>query len=635
MVVSMTTFAQTTSIPDENFEGALINLGIDMDGVLNGQITTADAANVTGTLDLDDLEINDLTGIEAFVNIDRLNCEGNLISTVDLSSNTSLEIIRLHDNLNLVSINISNLLTLEELYLQNTSLTVLDASSCPSLRYIYAGGNSLLTSINTTGLTSLTRLYVNGTALSTIDVSTNTSLERFLVNDTDKLAILDLSNNGSLQRLVANNTSLHAVNLKNGNNTTMETSTSRFNLQNNPNLLCVEIDDAFDATTIWSDNVDDTGVFRTSCYTSSLQDLVLITDGAFKTALINLLVDTNGDGNIQTSEAEALTGVLDVDNKGISNLAGIASFVNITTLHCRENSISNLDLTSNLELEEVRIDENGMQSVELTGLTKLERFYSTTNNLNTLDFTGCTDLMRIYSGDNPNLSTVVITDLNNIDYLYVNGSNFSEIDVSGVSSLTRLRVEDNANLTSINTEGLTNLDLIWCNNTSLATLDLRTNTKLTRLRAQNNENLVAVNLKNTNNSKVTSDFNLTGNPSLTCVEIDDGFDAINTWSPYVDNTVVFNTFCYETATATINVHNNPIALNYSISPNPVQNVFTLYVTLGGTYSIGNLAGQLMIENRELLAGANEISIGQLADGIYFINIYDTAGRHFSSKIIKN
>ena len=130
----------------------------------------------------------------------------------------------------------------------------------------------------------------------------------------------------------------------------------------------------FDATTIWSDNVDDTGVFRTSCYTSSLQDLVLITDGAFKTALINLLVDTNGDGNIQTSEAEALTGVLDVDNKGISNPCRDRRLLSILQ-RCIAVKIRYqiLILTSNLELEEVRIDENGMQSVELTGLTKLEK----------------------------------------------------------------------------------------------------------------------------------------------------------------------------------------------------------------------------------------------------------------------
>ena len=59
---------------------------------------------------------------------------------------------------------------------------------------------------------------------------------------------------------------------------------------------------------------------------------------------------------------------------------------------------------------------------------------------------------------------------------------------------------------------------------------------------------------------------LPATPALTCVEIDDGFDAINTWSPYVDNTVVFNTFCYETATATINVHNKPNRLELFHKP---------------------------------------------------------------------
>lgn len=70
-VVGLTAQSQTTAIPDVNFEQVLINLGIDSDGTINGQILTADALQVTHlyiTSSSPNSFIQDVTGIEAFVN---------------------------------------------------------------------------------------------------------------------------------------------------------------------------------------------------------------------------------------------------------------------------------------------------------------------------------------------------------------------------------------------------------------------------------------------------------------------------------------------------------------------------------------------------------------------------------------
>jgi len=71
--------AQITLIPDPNFEQFLINEGIDSDGVINGQIFTVDALAVTkmhihSTMGWNnpDEYIQDITGLEAFVNLDSL-----------------------------------------------------------------------------------------------------------------------------------------------------------------------------------------------------------------------------------------------------------------------------------------------------------------------------------------------------------------------------------------------------------------------------------------------------------------------------------------------------------------------------------------------------------------------------------
>ena len=66
--------------------------------------------------------------------------------------------------------------------------------------------------------------------------------------------------------------------------------------------------------------------------------IVNIPDANFKAKLIALGVDTNGDGNIQNSEATAVIN-LDVENSLINSLVGIQSFTNLQELTCRSNQI--------------------------------------------------------------------------------------------------------------------------------------------------------------------------------------------------------------------------------------------------------------------------------------------------------
>lgn len=63
--------AQVTLIPDQQFEQRLINLNIDSDGIINGQILTTDAHSVTD-LFLSGSSINNLKGLEDFVNLETI-----------------------------------------------------------------------------------------------------------------------------------------------------------------------------------------------------------------------------------------------------------------------------------------------------------------------------------------------------------------------------------------------------------------------------------------------------------------------------------------------------------------------------------------------------------------------------------
>ena len=64
-------FGQVTMIPDPNFEQALIDLGID--NVLDGSVSTSNINTVT-ELNVNSMNISDLTGIEDFTSLINLQC---------------------------------------------------------------------------------------------------------------------------------------------------------------------------------------------------------------------------------------------------------------------------------------------------------------------------------------------------------------------------------------------------------------------------------------------------------------------------------------------------------------------------------------------------------------------------------
>jgi len=86
-------FAQNVNIPDTNFKSYLIgNVSINTNS--DSEISVAEAQAFSGELLINGLSISDLTGIEAFINITRLDCYSNNLTTLDVSNNLALT--RLH-----------------------------------------------------------------------------------------------------------------------------------------------------------------------------------------------------------------------------------------------------------------------------------------------------------------------------------------------------------------------------------------------------------------------------------------------------------------------------------------------------------------------------------------------------------
>ncbi len=143
-------------IPDNNFRNVLIESGFDQNG--DGFFDYDEAAMVI-SLNVSYDSIADMTGIEAFVNLDTLNCSGNQLASLDVSKSLALKTLYCQGNA-LTSLDLSQNTVLELLHCGDNQLTSLKVSNYPILRWLYCNNNQL-TSLVLTHSSALIGLYLN------------------------------------------------------------------------------------------------------------------------------------------------------------------------------------------------------------------------------------------------------------------------------------------------------------------------------------------------------------------------------------------------------------------------------------------------------------------------------------------
>ncbi|PKP29023.1 MAG: hypothetical protein CVU01_02085, partial [Bacteroidetes bacterium HGW-Bacteroidetes-18] len=356
------------SIPDPNFEQALIDLGIDSDGALNGMIlkenvVNIDSLSIGSPLDHSKpfanpllvnviAEIADLTGIEAFTNLKYLSAGFNNINSIDLTQNTLLE-----------------------------------------------------------------ELWINDNGCSFINVSNNTNLKK-LGAYVNNLTALDLSNNPLLTQLyLAYNPQLKYLDVRNGNNNNI----SAFWVIETPNLTCINAD------TINSQVMIDSG----KTLNENCGDFVYIPEANFEQALIDLGIDTDGDINslILKSDAEAVTGQLNVNGKNIANLTGIEAFVNLTGIECTSNILTSLDFSSNTNLVDVFASYNSITNINLSNNSELKQLYITDNLLTELDVSNNLLLEQLFCYSNK-LQSLDLSTNSNLEILFCANNQLTSLNIA-------------------------------------------------------------------------------------------------------------------------------------------------------------------------------------------------------------
>lgn len=363
---------------------------------------------------------------------------------------------------------------------------------------------------------------------------------------------------------------------------------------------------------------------------------VNIPDANFKSCLVaNEDINTNGDDEIQVSEAESYSGKLNVGSKGISDLTGIGAFVNLDTILCSFNDISSLDFSQNTSLVYINCYHNQLTSIDISNNTLLETINCSVNSLTSLDVSNNPALVALYASDN---SLTVIDVSNNplLTQLYCYNNSISSIDVTSnillkqfdfsSNSLSSIDITNNTalidfscslnDISSLDVSQNDSLQTLYCNNNLLTTLDVSNNPFLLQLVCSNN----SISSLDVSNNDSLYYFNC-GNNLLTSLDVSNlakltglrcGGNSISSVD-LSNNTILESLYVDSNLLTSLDVSNNPLLdfiscydnalTSLDVSNNPLlETLWTYDNSLGSLDISGNpLITKFKCQNNSLVS----------------------------------
>ncbi len=210
---------------------------------------------------------------------------------------------------------------------------------------------------------------------------------------------------------------------------------------------------------------------------------VNIPDPNFRSALIAQGVDTNGDGTIQVSEAQGVS-LLNVSNNNITDLSGIEEFINLEILDCTWNNLTDLNVSSNVNLTQLISTENQLTDLDVSSNLNLEYLICNDNQLTNLNVSNCANLVALYSNNNQ-LANLDISDCLGLEYLRCNNNQLTYLITSSNENLITLYCSSNQ-LVSLDLSNNINLITVDCHSNALHNLNLYNAEKLEHIYCQEN-----------------------------------------------------------------------------------------------------------------------------------------------------
>ena len=398
LIIPLLSFAQYTAIPDNNFEQALIDQGIDSEGgPTDGQVLTSDISGLTN-LDVSSNFISDLTGISAFTSLQTLDCSFNNLIALDLFNNTALLEIDCGENNignsgNQLILPNNNILT--SLVCRGNNLSGLDVSSYPDLEVLqcYNNGPSSIGTLNLSANTKLIDLICHNAGITSLDISNCINLDTLWCfssygspPNSNTLPTLDISSNLALSEVRCYNSGINTIALSAGS----------YN-----NLIYLDCGD---------NNL-------TSLDSSKFPNIETLW------FYYNNISSTNFTNN-------AALRSLDCGGNTSLNSVNISMLTNLERFWCYDNSFTSIDASANTNLILFNSNSNAnLTSVDLPDTITLEVVSVCCSNLSTLDFTNNTGLTYLDIGIN-NFTSADVSMLSNLEQFYGNSNQLTYLNIA-------------------------------------------------------------------------------------------------------------------------------------------------------------------------------------------------------------
>jgi len=420
--------AQNVNIPNAIFKAALVG-DTSINTNMDNEIQVSEASVFNGAINVSGLGITNLTGIEAFVLLDSLDCSFNAIDTLNLSSNTALRYLDCSNNTYYYFCGNNDLTGLDVEWHHDDQSQNFENGSDPSdpnygltcfvhstpvfnflnneaLTYLDCSNNNLI-SLNVSACTSLNYLNCNNNRLSSINLSNNSELT-YLHCAVNYLTSLNVSANTELNYLDCYGNLLESLDLT--SNSDLTYLDCGFN-----HLTSLNVSACTDLTVLWCDH--------------------------------NQLPSLNVYG---------LTALFDLDcsYNGLTSL-NLLACTSLTYLDCYFNFLPSLNVSTNTALTYLNCFGNSLESIDLTANTALTFLNCGANILQSLNVSANTALTILGCAYNQ------LTSLN----------------VSANTALTVLHCYNNL-LTSLNVSACTALSNLWCYNNLLTCLNVKNGTNL-------------------------------------------------------------------------------------------------------------------------------------------------------------
>ena len=502
----------------------------------------------------------------------KLNCSNNKLTHMNLGIRSGLNLEEVDcSNNNITNIVMDSVGELVKFDCSNNDLMTLDVSQCFKLDELNCSGNQLM-ELDVGHQTQLTQLDCSNNKLTELNVKQNGGLISLICND-NQLTTLDLSQNHSLSKLNCAKNRLACVDV-----TGISGGTITANGNRRP--IAVRTDGKFDLTTLpgfdvgkatnWNggsvsgtiltvENGKDEVSYQYNCGngvkpTFIFETSLPINKNNFPDDSFRNYIKTYkaGGRDVLTVEEQRKVETIEVEGKNISSLRGIEAFPNLTELDCGNNSIQKLDLRQNPMLITLKCNKNQLTQLDLSKNPDIDYLNCSENQLEQLDVSHL-----------------------KLEYLYCSHNDLEQLDVKNSKWLRELDCSKNE-LTVLDVDVIhkPNLVRVECQNNQLTSLILGENKMLRKLNCANNQ-LTQLNL---NNMISLTELNCANN-QLTVLDVSSSPNLTTLWLKNNQLT-------------SLNLDNNP-NLNFTYTDfynSDFNNVYTVTLNPDRTFDLSTLPG---------------------------------------------